>query len=70
MMGDDAVDQDDATRNDDGDVKFVHKHREDGSDELFGYYGVYHAVRGFTAYRGLDFLLTGSQFILPKPKAK
>ena len=68
MMGDDAVDQDDTTRNAEGDVKFVHKRSDDGREELFGYYGVYHAVRGFATTHHLDFLITGSQFILPKPR--
>jgi predicted O-methyltransferase YrrM len=67
MLGDDAVDTTDAGRDDKGDIRMVHQRDESGTETLYGEYGVLHAVKRFAAFEELDFIHTGTQFILPKP---
>ena len=66
VIGDDCVDMDDGARNAAGDITFVHRRKEDGTPDLYGDYGVLHALRSFTAERNLGYLVMGSQFVIPK----
>jgi predicted O-methyltransferase YrrM len=66
VIGDDCADMDDSVRNDRGDVTIVHKYKDDGTPELYGDYGVYHALRQFTGNNSLGYVLLGTQFVIPK----
>jgi len=66
LNGDGCVDLDYGKRNAAGDVTLIHTRKPDGSPELYGDYGVFHALRGFVGQRDLGYILMGSQFIIPK----
>ena len=66
LIGDDCVDLDDDLRNSAGDVTLIHRRKPDGSPDLYGDYGVFHALRAFTAERDLGYVLMGSQFVVAK----
>lgn len=66
VIGDDCVDTDDAARNAAGDITFVHRRKDDGTPDLYGDYGVLHAVRKFVSERELGYVVMGSQFVIPK----
>ena len=66
IIGDDCVDLDDSLRNSVGDVTLVHRRRADGTPDLYGDYGVFHALRRFCGDNNLGYMLMGSQFVIPK----
>ena len=66
VIGDDCVDLDDSVRNSMGDVTLIHRRRTDGTPDLYGDYGVFHALGRFTGENSLGYMLMGSQFIIPK----
>ena len=66
VIGDDCVDTDESARNAAGDITFVHRRKEDGTPDLYGDYGVLHALRNFAAEKNVGYRVMGSQFVLPK----
>ncbi len=66
MFGDDCMDVDESKRNADGDIRIVHTRKPDGSPDMWGDYGVYHALKRFCSDRQLRFVLIGNQFAIPR----
>ncbi len=67
LLGDDVADMTDEGRNEDGDLVLVHTRKADGTPDLYGQYGVYHALRKFAAEQDVGYIITGHQFLMPKP---
>lgn len=67
LMGDDAVDTWEEGRNADGDLEIVLQRDEQGNVTLYGHYGVFNALRQFTENNNLGYVLTETQYVVPKP---
>ena len=66
ICGDDALDTDENARNADGNIEIAWERDAAGTVTSGGHYGVLKAVKAFCSERGVEFCISGTQFLIQK----
>jgi Methyltransferase domain len=66
ICGHDAVDTDETARNAEGNIEIAWERDANGTVTSGGHYGVLKAVRAFCSEHDIEFLLSGTQFLIQK----
>jgi protein YibB len=66
ISGHDALDTDERARNAEGNIEIAWERDADGTVTSGGHYGVLKAIKTFCSERGIEFFLSGAEFLLQK----